>query len=246
MHEKISNKASKLIKSLQQKKYRDQHGLFVLEGVKLVGEALDVNFEPSYLVYSGEHGDLPYGLPANALSTSERELDGLSSLKTANRIIAVYPKAELDKSNASKGPIFALDGVSDPGNLGTIIRICDWFGMPELICDKRCVDLYNPKVVQASMGSIFRVSVHYVDLHAWLTGLPSGKMVYAAHMEGQPLNSTHFGESPILVLGSEAHGLRPEVEAYCSAKLSIPRLGGGESLNVAVSAAIFASRLTSS
>lgn len=243
MHDKLSNKASKLIKSLQQKKYRDQHGLFVAEGVKLVGEALAARITPELLVYCGDPLDLPYSLPDNALHTSERDLDSISSLKNANRILAVFSKGASANLDNPEQPIFALDGVSDPGNLGTIIRLCDWFGMPQLICDERCVDLYNPKVVQSTMGSIFRVEVQYVALKSWLQGLPSGKKIYAAHMDGSNLFKSPLERNSVIVLGSEAHGISPGVEALCTTRISIPKLGGGESLNVAVSAAIFAAAI---
>lgn len=243
MHEKLSQSASKLIKSLQQKKYRDLHGLFVVEGIKLVAEALTANVDISHVVYTGSSDDFSFSLPNNTWSTSDRELLSISSLKAPNRILAVCRKPERENNLNIAGPAFALDGVADPGNLGTIIRLCDWFGMSHLICDKRSVDLYNPKVVQATMGSIFRVNVHYADLAEWLTALPKDREVYAAHMEGESLYETHFGEKPIIVLGSEAHGIRPEIEALCKNRICIPRFGQGESLNVAVSGAIIASEI---
>lgn len=243
MHEKLSQSASKLIKSLQQKKYRDLHGLFVVEGIKLVAEALAANVDISHVVYTGNSDDFSFPLPNNASSTSDRELLAISSLKTPNRILAICRKAEQENNPNVAGPTFALDSVADPGNLGTIIRLCDWFGMPQLICDKRSVDRYNPKVVQATMGSIFRVQLHYVDLEHWLAKLAKDQDVFAAHMQGEPLYETHFGEKPVVVLGSEAHGIRPEIEALCKKRISIPRIGNGESLNVAVSGAIIASEI---
>lgn len=243
MHDKISNSASKLIKSLQQKKYRDLHRSFVVEGIKLVGEAFAANAPILHTVYSGEAEDFPYPLPENAVKASERELSSISSLKSPNRILAVCNMLESGKDVPTATPIFALDGVADPGNMGTIIRLCDWFGMPHLVCDHRCVDVYNPKVVQATMGSIFRVAVHYVDLPAWLTQLSHDKEVIAADMNGTSIYDASLSGNPVVVLGSEAHGLSPEADALAKQRICIPKVGGGESLNVAISAAIFASAL---
>jgi len=244
MHDKVSNKASKLIKSLQQKKYRDLHGLFVVEGVKSVGEAFAAKADIAEVVYTGSD-DFPYPLPGNAVTATEREMAAVSSLKTPNRILAVCRKAPEHAATevevlAAPHPAFALDGVSDPGNLGTIIRICDWFGMPHLICDSRCVDVYNPKTVQASMGSIFRVAVHYTDLAEWLKKLPAERPVFTADMNGDPIGGADFGDRPVVILGSEAHGISEGIASLSRKTVSIPRIGGGESLNVAVSAAIFA------
>jgi len=244
MHDKVSNKASKLIKSLQQKKYRDLHGLFVVEGIKSVGEAFAAKAQIAETVYTGPD-DFPYSLPENSLTATERELSAMSSLKTPNRILAVCRKPERSAADdvevlSAPEPLFALDGVSDPGNLGTIIRICDWFGMPHLICDDRSVDVYNPKTVQASMGSIFRVAVHYVKLAEWLKRLPAERPVFIADMDGQNIRETDFGDRPVVVFGAEAHGISSETAALSGMAVSIPRIGGGESLNVAVSAAVFA------
>lgn len=242
MYDKVSNRASKLIKSLQQKKYRDAHRLFVVEGPKVVSEALSAKWPVSYIVFTGSADDLGFDLPPSALQASERELSSMSSLKHPNRILAVCQMKEEAPPLPDQGPLFALDQVADPGNLGTIIRLCDWFGMGHLICSPATVDTYNPKAVQATMGSIFRVAIHRMPLPEFLQNLPEGRTAYAADMEGKSIYETDFGTNPIVVLGSEAHGLGPEVRD-AARLVGIPKYGQGESLNVAISAAVIAAEL---
>ncbi len=240
MHQALNNKDSKVIKSLQQKKYRDQFALFVVEGVKLVGEALIAGHIPHYLVFTGSADDYPYPLPAYAFRADLKTFGQLSSLKSPQGILAVFEKPEVTPEPPLGKPLFALDGVSDPGNMGTILRISDWFGMPYLVCGVHCVDIYNPKVVQASMGSVFRVKVAYVNLPQWLAQQAPFRQIYGAHMHGEPVYGYPFGESPVMVLGSEAHGISKEVSLEVGHYINIPKRGGGESLNVAMSAAIVA------
>lgn len=243
MSEKLSNSASKLIKSLQQKKYRDLNGLFLVEGVKLTEEALRYNQGVEQVVYTGDQNDFLFSLPENAISVSPKELEILSGLKTPNRILAVCRKfPEVSKMKLSS-PTLVLDGVADPGNLGTIIRLCDWFGFSQLICSKESVDLYNPKVVQASMGSLFRVQVFYTDLTEFITHLPEGKKIYGADMNGTSIYDVDFDSNPVIIFGSESHGITQNLMARINEKISIPQIGGGESLNVAVSAAIISSEI---
>lgn len=242
MYDKVSNRASKLIKSLQQKKYRDAHGLFVVEGPKMVAEALSAKWPVSQVVFTGSADDLGLTLPPAAVQASERELSSMSSLKHPNRILAVCQMGDEAPPLPSDGPVFALDQVADPGNLGTIIRLCDWFGMGHLICSPETVDTYNPKVVQATMGSIFRVAIHRMPLPEFLHHLPEGRTAYAADMGGSSIYETDFGANPIVVLGSESHGVSTEVRA-ASRVVGIPKYGQGESLNVAISAAVIAAEL---
>ncbi len=235
---KLTNSASKLIKSLQQKKYRDLNGLFVVEGVKLVGEAMGAGAAIETVVFTGDDSDYPYDLPHDSFSASPKELEIISGLKTPNRILAVCRKFPVSFQIDHTKPCLALDGISDPGNMGTIIRLCDWFGINQIVCDNRCVELYNPKVVQASMGSLFRVNVVETDLIQFISDLPEGRQCLAADMHGKSIYQTEFQSAPVIVMGSESHGLREEVLQSGVEKISIPQYGGGESLNVAVSAAI--------
>jgi len=229
------------VKSLQQKKYRDEHGFFIVEGVKLVKEAIDSQAKLEMIVYACEELELPFFLPANSYRVSQKDLGRMSGLKNPNRVIAVCHKLD-EPSLASEGWTVALDEVSDPGNLGTIIRICDWMGIRHIVCAENSVDVYNPKVVQASMGSLFRVDVNYLKLEEFLKRDDQGLLV-EADMSGEPLSEVEWPERGVLVMGSESHGLRKEISELCQTKVSIPKRGGGESLNVAVSTGIILSHL---
>lgn len=225
----------KLIKSLQQKKYRNQHGLFVVEGIKLVRELLKSHFKVHRVfttdatVFDGHHDFIEL--------VTEAELQKISGLKTPNKAIGVFEIAPTGKIEFSDW-IVAVDDVRDPGNLGTIIRLCDWFGIEHLICSENTVDCYNPKTLQATMGSIARVKVGYTDLKNFLnkTDLP----IFGAFVEGQTVYTTRMPEKGVLVTGNEANGISPEVERMISQKISIPQYGKNttESLNVAMATAI--------
>lgn len=219
----------KLIKSLHQKKYRIRHGLFLAEGVKLVGELLDSPME-AYRVYSTEarEGD---GL----LPISERELGSVSALKQPNKMLGIF-RIPATGPLRFDGWTLALDALRDPGNLGTVIRLCDWFGIDDLICSPDTVDCYNPKVLQATMGSIARVRVHYLPLAAALEGC--GLPVYGASMEGADVRRTKLPASGVLVMGSESHGLSAQLRALLSETIGIPAFGKAESLNVATATAV--------
>lgn len=231
----------KLVKSLQQKKYRDEHGLFLVEGVKLVNEALHSKAKLEMIVYACEDDELPFALPPNSWRVSAKDLGRMSALKSPNRVLAVCHK-DWSSPKSSDSWILALDQISDPGNLGTIIRICDWMGVDQIVCATDSVDVFNPKVVQASMGSIFRVNVSYQPLEEFLEN--SGvDTILEADMDGESVNEFQFPEKGILVMGSESHGLRPEISAKCTGKVTIPQFGGGESLNVAVSTGILLSHI---
>jgi len=230
-----------MVKSLQQKKYRDEHGLFLIEGVKPVNEAIHSVAKLEMIVYACAPDELPFQLPENSFRVTPKDLRRISSLKNPNRVLAVCRK-EIPVEEYHNDWVVVLDQVSDPGNLGTILRICDWMGIGQIVCDRDSVDLYNPKVVQASMGSIFRVKVTYEDLPEFLN--ESGvENILEADMEGTSVDEYDFPEKGILVMGSESHGLRAEVSALCTENVSIPQFGGGESLNVAVSTGILLSHL---
>ncbi len=236
----VSKNQIKFVKSLQQKKFRNQHGLFVVEGIKLVRELLDSEFKVNAIytadvsVFEGQH-------PAVA-SVTAGELRKMSGLTTPNTVLGVFEMAKAGKIDV-KDWILAVDDVRDPGNLGTIIRLCDWFGIEHLVCSANTVDCYNPKTLQATMGSIARVQVVYTDLVGFLgkTDLP----IFGAFMEGQPVYKTQLPEKGILVMGNEANGISPEVQAAVSEKISIPQFRGNstESLNVATATAILLSEI---
>lgn len=233
----LSKNQIKLITSLKQKKYRLQHGFFVVEGIKTIKELLQSHFE-LHTLYTTETFNID---AKNEILISDSELKRISFLKTPNKALAVFKIPE-SKAIKSDNLIVALDAVRDPGNLGTIIRLCDWFGITDLVCSKETVDCFNPKVVQATMGSITRVNVCYVDLEAFLndTELP----VFGAFMEGENVYKTKLPNKGVLVMGNEANGVSKEIEALITEKISIPQFGNiqeTESLNVATATAILLS-----
>jgi TrmH family RNA methyltransferase len=233
----LSKNHLKLITSLRQKKYRQKHKLFVVEGVKVVKEFLDSSFE-LYQLFSTD-ADFDSTHPMTLIS--EAELKKASHLVNPNKLLAIFHIPETTKPTDS-GLILALDAINDPGNLGTIIRLCDWFGIPQLICSSDTVDCYNSKVVQASMGSLTRVQLHYLDLPSFLKDaqLP----IFIADMEGENVYQTDLPEEGILVMGNEANGISETVNKLATYVLSIPRFGNmqqTESLNVATATAILLS-----
>jgi TrmH family RNA methyltransferase len=235
----VSKSQIKLITSLYQKKYRNLNGLFIAEGIKVINEFLQNGIE-LYELYTTDNSFNAIDKSKSNL-ISESELKKISLLKTPNTALALFkipqftPKGENDFT-------LALDNIRDPGNLGTIIRLCDWFGITNLICNLETVDCYNPKVVQASMGSLARINISYVNLKDFLE---STKLkVYVADMEGSNVYQTQLPEKGILVMGNEANGISDEIKKLADIKLSIPRFGElqlTESLNVATATAILLS-----
>lgn len=232
--EKVSKSQIKLVKSLQHKKFRDDLGLFVAEGEKCVSE-LTKTFELVHLFREGENA-------------SRTEIEQMSGLKTPQGTIAVFRQREasnLQTLKPSNGLTLALDGIQDPGNLGTIIRTCDWFGVHDIVCSLDTADCYNPKVVQATMGALARVRVHYVDLPKWLSEqqcpiigtLLEGRDMY------ESLSSNHpFTHSSIIVMGNEGNGISQEVRKLVTLPIRIPsypkNAETSESLNVSIATAI--------
>lgn len=232
----VSKNQIKFITSLQQKKYRNQHGMFVVEGNKVIFEFLQSGFEPKFI----------YTLQPEKFVTFQeilfkvdfQELKKISSLTNPSDSLAIFQIPDT-KPLKEQGLLVATDALRDPGNLGTIIRLCDWFGVTDLICSEDTVDVYNPKVVQATMGSLARVQVHYVDLSGFLkmAALP----VFGAFMEGTNVYQVTLPQEGILVMGNESHGVSKQIERLITQKISIPRFGKlqkTESLNVATATAI--------
>ncbi len=232
----VSKNQIKLISSLHQKKQRIAHQLFIAEGIKGVQELLDAHFELDHL-YTTQND---FETVSQSLKTivSESDLKKMSALATPNTCLAVFKMTEEKKIDTS-GLIVALDSVRDPGNLGTIMRLCDWFGIQQLICSKETVDIYNPKVVQATMGSIARVNVNYVDLNEFFA--TSSLPVFGTFMNGDNIYKASLPQEGIIVMGNEANGISPELEKIIKNRLTIPRFGTlqkTESLNVATATAI--------
>ena len=234
----LSKNQLKLITSLQQKKYRVKNGLFIAEGTKVVNEFLNSNFKLNHLFCVDETA---YSNVEGLTLISELELKKISTLKTPNNVLALF-EIPLEEKSTKEGLFVALDGINDPGNLGTIIRLCDWFGVDQLICSKNTVDCYNSKVVMASMGSLTRVSIVYVNLADYLEGTTLPK--YATLMDGENVYKSELPKQAILVMGNEANGISDPILKMLDTSVSIPRFGNvqaTESLNVATATAILLS-----
>ena len=235
----LTNNQRKLILQLSKKKYRIANNLFVAEGKKVVNELIASNwrFQNLFSTEDNFHQD-------SKLLKLE-EMKKITNFNTPSQVLGVFFLPEPQKILAESTTI-ALDGVSDPGNLGTIIRLCDWFGLSELICSKTTVDCYNPKVIQASMGSIVRVRCHYVDdIGVALNNLK--KPIYGATAKGDSIYKETLPKEATYIFGSESHGISKSLSNQLTGELSIPNLREGinkaESLNVANSTAIFLSEL---
>lgn len=234
----LSKNQFKLITSLKQKKYRLKHHLFIAEGTKVVDEFLYSNFELDQLFCVDNSS---YSNIENCYLVSDAILKKISTLKTPNNVVAIFkiPKVQKLKND---GLILVLDGINDPGNLGTIIRLCDWFGVDQLICSENTVDCYNTKVVQATMGSLTRVSIVYTAIENYLqnTQLP----IFATLMDGENVYKSNLPKSGVLVMGNEANGISEQILKLTNNTISIPRFGNlqqTESLNVATATAILLS-----
>lgn len=235
----VSKNQIKLITGLHQKKQRFANQLFFAEGVKVIQELLQSNFELEHLYTT--LNDFETVQSSKRTLINEQELKKISALATPNTCLAVF-KIPAENKIIDSGLIIALDDIRDPGNLGTILRLCDWFGIKQIICSKETVDIYNPKVVQATMGSIARVNVNYLDLKTFIaqTKLP----VFGTFMDGDNIYQSSLPQSGIIIMGNEANGISAEIEKTVTSRISIPRFGElqkTESLNVATATAIILS-----
>lgn len=233
----VSKSQIKLITSLQQKKHRNKLGLFVAEGPKVINELLNSTIVLHSLFSTEEH----LFKVNNLQIISENDLGKISFLQNANNSVAVFeiPKP---KQISKKTLTVALDAIRDPGNLGTIIRLCDWFGIQQLVCSLDTVDCYNPKVVQATMGSIARVAINYVDLSEYIK--ESELSIYGGCMSGNSVYKEELPKNAIIVFGNEANGISEKIESLLTHKITIPQFGEQketESLNVATATAILLS-----
>jgi RNA methyltransferase, TrmH family len=232
----ITKNQIKLISSLQQKKHRLASNLFFAEGVKVIEELLASKFELEHLFQTEAiFNDVSL---AKKTMIAETDLKKISALATPNNCLAVF-KIPASKEILDTGLILALDAIQDPGNLGTIIRLCDWFGISQLLCSHETVDVYNPKVVQSTMGSIARVAVSYINLEDFLvkTKLP----IFGTFMDGATIYKQKLPSEGIIIMGNEGKGISENIEKLIKNRLSIPRFGNlqqTESLNVATATAI--------
>jgi len=242
----LSKAQISLITSLQHKKFRKQQGLFLVEGIKSVQEFIS----SSYLIHSvyatadalAKMGILPQNLKYQVVS--DAEFNKITQLTTPQGVLAlVYipDNSQIDFKKIAKQHSLVLDDIQDPGNLGTIIRTAEWFGIEHIICSIGTVDAFNPKVVQATMGSLSRVTIHYTPLAPFLeeANLPT----FGALLDGQSIYNTDFQEAGLIIMGNEGNGINQDLLPLIQQAVTIPRLGGAESLNVAVATTIFCSEL---
>ena len=238
----LSKIEAKYIQSLYHKKQRDELSVFIVEGLKGVDELLNSSFvvQKIFAVNDWEH---PLMGKAQLTRVSEEELQKISGLQTANKVLAIAEQQNFIAQKPQKGRItLALDGIQDPGNMGTIIRLCDWFGISKIVCTEETVDIYNPKVVQATMGSLARVEVLYTNLANYLK--TTDLEIFGTFMEGTNIYKTELPSKGIIVMGNEANGISTEIENLVTQKISIPRFGSlqqTESLNVATATAVILS-----
>jgi len=239
----LSKNQIKSLRALQRKKERLNTGFYVVEGKKIVHEIID-STDDWVELYATKHWLEQYPEYAsfeNVFEITNKDLAQVSSFKTPNDVMLLLKqKAKVDLLEVhSTDIVLALDGIKDPGNMGTIIRLADWFGVGHILCTKDSVDQYNPKVVQSAMGSVSRVNIHYGDLVHMLTQLESHK-IYACDLNGESVYDASFEEKAILIMGSESHGISNEVLKMVDSTISIPSFSnkGIDSLNVASAAAI--------
>ncbi len=233
----LSRSQIKFIQSLKQKKFRLQYQLFVVEGEKLVNEFLNSDWSIEQIYATKEWNE-------KAIVITTKELERISSLKTPNKVLAIV-KIPNRKSVISENLVIALDSIKDPGNLGTIIRLADWFGVQNILCSEDCVELYNPKVVQATMGSLTRVHVQYVDLKSTIENM-TNYQVYASVMNGKSVFSFDRSEKVIVMMGSESYGLSQDLLELAHQRITIPKSekSQAESLNVANACGIILAQLS--
>jgi len=238
----------KYIQSLGQKKFRDEEAVFIAEGPKIINELLgDAASKPEAIYATREwiEEDMPAVKatdPYNVIEIEQSDLERASFLQAPNRVLGLFKKPVYANLDFTHTVSLMLDGIQDPGNLGTIIRIADWFGITNIACSKDCADAFAPKVVQATMGSIARVKLIYTDLVELVNQMPSIPL-YAATLNGDSIRNRQPVREGILVIGNESKGVSTALLTYCQHRITIPRIGSAESLNAAVATGIILSHL---
>jgi len=254
----ISSSRSKLLRSLQQKKYRDRHQLFVVEGEKMVGELTvkdpghgfdlrEIYATPEWIGKNQAHLST---IGLEVVEASTEEIKKVSSMVSPQNVLALVSKPEVPSGMEELlgHTVLAFESIRDPGNLGTIIRTADWFGIKHIVCTPDSTDVYNPKVIQSTMGAFTRVKVFYRDLLDWLdTPDMKQKAVYGTYLEGENLYETNLREAPVILFGNESRGLSDQLVGRAQSLISIPSFSekgkGSESLNVASSVAVICSEI---
>ena len=237
----LSKNQIKYINSLQQKKFRQEYQSFIVEGAKSVLELLRSDFEIESLFVTNdfykENESLLEKQPLRAEIVSQAELERIGSFSSNNAAVATVKTKPNQKLIAEdKEYVLMLDNIRDPGNLGTIIRVADWYGISKIVCSNETVDFYSPKVISSTMGSFTRVSIFYTNLVEFLTNNTS--KVYGTFLDSENVHNIQFSESAYIVIGNEANGISAEVERLVTDKITIPRFGTAESLNAGIATAV--------
>ena len=242
----ISNKSIKYIKSLQLKKYRKQEKQFLVEGTKSVLEVLASDYEIVTLLATKDffiQNDIPSGTNGFETHTvTENLLSSVSNFKSNKTALAVVKMQERNNItfNANEW-VLALDDINDPGNLGTIIRIAVWYGIHKILCSRHTAELYNPKVIAASMGSFTRVSLYYEDMYSSLSHCKL--TIYGTLLQGKNVHKINFKEAGVILIGNESHGISDDLISLINQKITIPKFGKAESLNAGIATAIICDNL---
>ncbi|HTN05550.1 RNA methyltransferase [Agriterribacter sp.] len=245
----LSKSRVKYIQSLYHKKLRDEEGCFVIEGPKITeefllqapGEILALYAVENWL--SNNNTCLKEVNPSCIFLADASDLEKISSRSTPNQVLAIVrKKKDQPETTIHPGLFLMLDGIQDPGNFGTIVRIADWFGISTILCSPECADLYNPKVVQSTMGSLLRVNVIYTLLTDWCKA-NAGTDIYAATLQGKSIYQCSPLAHGAILMGNESKGVHPELLGFCKEEITIPRTGQAESLNAAVATGIILSHL---
>lgn len=234
------------LRSLREKKHRTELGRFVIEGEKVVGELLAAHC-PLLELYATDAWTAPAGLKLTPTRVTAEEMARLSHFPTPSPVLAVgrIDRVALPPGSLAQGLTLALDGIQDAGNVGTLLRIADWFGFDRVLLSPDCADLFHQKVINASMGSFARVTAHTVDLTDALAAVPTGIAILGCDLAGDDINHVAPLAHAVVVIGNEGHGLSPGVAARITRRVTIPRFGRAESLNAAVAAGIVCARLRS-
>ena len=237
----VTKSELKYIQSLSDKKVRLETGCFIAEGVKLVGEMIAAGY-PLKAVYALDSWESP-DATLEVTRIEAFELEKMSMLQTPNQVLAVAMMPQKKEVLNLEAPLtIVLDGIQDPGNMGTIIRTADWFGITQIVASEDTVDVYNPKVIGATMGSFMRVSVTYKNLAEWI---PTVKLpVYGALLEGENVFTIKTPQKGLLVIGSEGKGIRENILEFITHPVTIPKIGEAESLNAGIAAGIIVAQLT--
>jgi TrmH family RNA methyltransferase len=237
----LSKNQIKYINSLQQKKFRQEYQSFIVEGAKSVLELLRSDFEIENLFVTNdfykENESLLEKQPLRAEIVSQAELERIGLFSSNNAATATVKTKQNQKLLAEPNEyVLILDNIRDPGNLGTIIRVADWYGISKIVCSNETVDFYSPKVISSTMGSFTRVAIYYTNLVEFLTN--NTTKVYGTFLDSENVHNIQFSESAYIVIGNEANGISAEVERLVTDKITIPRFGEAESLNAGIATAV--------